>query len=106
MEATFLEYRIYSARSSVLPKPFDVGLTERCFQMGISQSDERREMSRLRERKGCLSHDVMFPMRKRGMAYGARALWLRSLRNSPRTRKPSTWRREAGVLDAKIRRYA
>jgi hypothetical protein len=47
-----------------------------------------------------------FPMHKRGIAYGARALWQRSLRSSLRTGKPSTWRREAGVQDAKIRRYA
>jgi hypothetical protein len=35
-----------------------------------------------------------------GIAYGARALRRRSLRSSPGTGKPSTWRREAGVLDA------
>jgi len=32
------------------------------------------------------------------MAYGARALWLRSHHSSPRAGKPSTWRRVAGVL--------
>jgi hypothetical protein len=31
------------------------------------------------------------------IAYGARALWRRSPRSSPRTGKPSTWRRGAGV---------
>lgn len=31
------------------------------------------------------------------IAYEARASWQRSLRSSPRTGKPSTWRREAGV---------
>jgi len=30
------------------------------------------------------------------IAYGARALWRRSLRSSPRPGKPATWRREAG----------
>ena len=34
---------------------------------------------------------------KHGIAYGARALWRRSSRSSPRTGKPSTWRRGAGV---------
>jgi len=32
------------------------------------------------------------------IAYGARALWRRSHRSSPRTGKPSTWRRVAGAL--------
>src|SRR6266851_4689581 len=36
-------------------------------------------------------------VREGGIAYGARALWQRSLRSSPRAGKPSTWRREAGV---------
>jgi hypothetical protein len=36
---------------------------------------------------------------KLGMAYGARALWRRSLRSSPSREKPGTWRREAGVFD-------
>lgn len=30
------------------------------------------------------------------IAYGTRVLWQQSLRSSPRTGKPSTWRREAG----------
>jgi hypothetical protein len=34
--------------------------------------------------------------RECGIAYGARALRRRSLRSSPGTREPSTWRREAG----------
>jgi hypothetical protein len=34
--------------------------------------------------------------RKHEIAYGARALWRRSHRSSPRTGKPSTWRRVAG----------
>src|SRR5581483_12019982 len=36
---------------------------------------------------------------KLGIAYGARALWRRSLRSSPSRGKPGTWRREAGVHD-------
>jgi hypothetical protein len=35
--------------------------------------------------------------RESEIAYGARALWRRSLRSSPGTGKPSTWRREAGI---------
>jgi len=35
--------------------------------------------------------------RECGIAYGARALWQRSLRSSPRTGEPSTRQREAGV---------
>jgi hypothetical protein len=35
-----------------------------------------------------------------GIAYGARALWRRSLRSSPRAGKPPAWRREAGVNGA------
>lgn len=38
--------------------------------------------------------------RKCGIAYGMRVLWRRSLHSSPRTGKPSTWRRQADVLDA------
>ena len=33
---------------------------------------------------------------ERGIAYGTRVLWQRSLRSSPRTGEPSTWRRETG----------
>jgi hypothetical protein len=41
------------------------------------------------------------------MAYGARALWLRSLYSSPSQGKPGTWRSEAGVLRrAMMWRYA
>ena len=36
---------------------------------------------------------------KRGMAYGGRPLWSRSPRSSPRTGKPSTWRRRTGGFD-------
>ena len=35
---------------------------------------------------------------KHGIAYGARALWRRSPHSSPRTGKPSTWRRGTGNL--------
>jgi hypothetical protein len=34
--------------------------------------------------------------REQGIAYGTRVLWRRSHRSSPRTGKPSTWRRVAG----------
>ena len=36
---------------------------------------------------------------ERGIAYGGRPLWQRSPRSSPRTGKPSTWRRGAGGFD-------
>jgi hypothetical protein len=39
-------------------------------------------------------------LRECGIAYGARALWRRSLRSSPRAGRPSAWRREAGVRGA------
>jgi hypothetical protein len=42
--------------------------------------------------------------RERGIAYGARALRRRSLRSSPRTGEPFTWRREAGVKDVSGKR--
>jgi len=48
-----------------------------------------------------------------GIAYGARALWRRSFHSSRRsndrpgrTGKPSTGRREAGVVDQRMRRFA
>src|SRR5262249_16617198 len=43
---------------------------------------------------------------ERGIAYGTRVLRRRSLRNSPRARKPSTWPRETGGLTTKTSRYA
>ena len=72
----------------------------------ILSTDGQRETNRVRERKGCLNRADEFPMCKREIAYGVRALWQRSLRSSLRTGKPSTWQREAGVLGAKTRRYA
>ena len=36
---------------------------------------------------------------ERGIAYGGRPLWQPSPRSSPRTGKPSTWRRGAGGFD-------
>jgi hypothetical protein len=43
------------------------------------------------------SRSIRRSVRESGIAYGARALWQRSLRSSPRTGEPSTWQREAGV---------
>ena len=40
------------------------------------------------------------------IAYGTRVLWQQSLRSSPRTGKPSTWRRETGNSTPRLRRYA
>ncbi len=42
--------------------------------------------------------------REQGIAYGARALWRRSRRSSPRPGKPATWRRGAGIRDGQDRR--
>ena len=43
---------------------------------------------------------------ERGIAYGTRVLWRRSLHSSPRTGEPSTRRRETGGLTTKTSRYA
>ena len=43
---------------------------------------------------------------ERGIAYGTRVLWRRSLRSSPRTGEPSTWRRETGGLTTRTSRFA
>jgi hypothetical protein len=93
-----LEYRIHSARPSAY-------LTAD-FEKGNLSTDGRRVTNCLRVQKGCLNRADKFPKRKRGIAYRARAPWQRSLRSSLRTGKPSTWRREAGVQDAKTQRYA
>lgn len=42
---------------------------------------------------------ICLMLRECGMAYGARALWSRSLRSSPGAGKPLTWRRETGAMD-------
>ena len=52
------------------------------------------------------SRSIRRSVRESGIAYGARALWRRSLRSSPRAGKPSTWRREAGVSITQRARYA
>lgn len=41
-----------------------------------------------------------------GIAYVLRSIWQRSLHSSPRTGKPFTWRREAGVSDRETGRIA
>ena len=43
---------------------------------------------------------------ERGIAYQTRVSRRRSLRSSPRTGEPSTWRRETGGLMTKMSRYA
>jgi hypothetical protein len=43
---------------------------------------------------------------ERGIAYRTRVPRRRSLRSSPRTGEPSTWRRETGGLMTKMSRYA
>src|SRR5688572_24180438 len=59
-----------------------------------------RAASPLKESNGAPTvRSIRLTCSKRGIAYGARALWRRSLHSSPRAGKPSTWRREAGVFD-------
>jgi len=98
MNELSLEYRIYSARPSVY-------LTEHFAKENLS-TDGRQVMNCSRVQKGCLNRANKFPKRKRGIAYRARAPWQRSPHSSPKTGKPSTWRRGAGVQDAKTQRYA
>ena len=93
-----LDYRIYMAGPSDLSNTVFVG-------KGLP-TDGRRVMNPLKGTKRVPKSRASFLMRKRGIAYRARALWQRSLRSSPRTGKPSTWRREAGVLGSRIQRYA
>ena len=98
MNKLSLEYRIHSARPSVY-------LTEQLAKGNLS-TDGRQVTNCSRVQKGCLNRADKFPKRKRGIAYRARAPWQRSPHSSPKTGKPSTWRRGAGVQDAKTQRYA
>jgi hypothetical protein len=98
MKCASLDYRISTARPSDLANTMFVG-------KGLP-TDGRRVMNPLKGTKRVPKSRVMFLMRKRGIAYRARALWQRSLRSSPRTGKPSTWRREAGVQGNRMQRYA
>src|SRR6516225_3514502 len=97
MERSSLDYRIYITRPSVYQ--CRNLLHRESLDRWAAGNDPLKGTNRVPK-----SHK--FPMHKRGIAYRARARWQRSLRSSPRTGKPSTWRREAGVQDAKIRRYA
>ncbi len=65
-------------------------------------SDGQR--GRSRGRTGDLRCARTFDLHGHGIAYRPRGLWRRSGRSSPRTGKPSTWRRAAGVrrTDAEI----
>jgi hypothetical protein len=54
---------------------------------------------------GTYSRPIRHSSTKCGIAYGARALWQRSLRSSQRWGKPTTRRREAGESDGSLRRY-
>ena len=93
-----LDHRIYTTRPSDLSNTVFVG-------KGLPTAG-RRVMNPLKGTKRVPKSQASFLMRKRGIAYRARALWQRSLRSSPRTGKPSTWRREAGVLGSRIQKYA
>jgi len=65
-------------------------------------SDGQR--GRSRGRTGDLSRARTFNSHGHGIAYRPRGPWRRSGRSSPRTGKPSTWRRAAGALTAKAGR--
>jgi len=65
-------------------------------------SDGQR--GRSRGRTGDLSRAITFISCGHGIAYRPRGPWRRSGRSSPRTGKPSTWRRAAGALMAKAGR--
>jgi len=61
-----------------------------------TEGDGQRAHSRERTRH--LRRAERQQSRNCGIAYGARALWRRSPHSSPRTGKPSTWRRGTGVV--------
>ena len=65
-------------------------------------SDGQR--GRSRGRTGDLRRARTFDLYGHGIAYRPRGPWRRSGRSSPRTGKPSTWRRAAGALTAKAGR--
>jgi hypothetical protein len=93
-----LDYHIYTSRPWVL---FKAVFVERgTLDLWTAVNEPLKGMKRVPKSR------ESFPKCKRGIAYGARALWQRSLRSSPRTGKPSTWRREAGVQGAELQRYA
>jgi hypothetical protein len=98
MKCASLDYRISRARPSDWPNTMFVG-------QGSSgrwaRGNEPHKKTK-RVPKSC----VKFLMCKRGIAYGARALGQQNSRSSPRTGKPSTWRRGVGVQGNRIQRYA
>ena len=61
-------------------------------------SDGQR--GRSRGRTGDLRRAITFDLHGHGIAFGPRGPWRRSGRSSPRTGKPSTWRRAAGARRA------
>jgi hypothetical protein len=98
MNCASLDYRIYTARPSDRPNTVFVGQGS----SGRWARGNEPPKGTKRVPKSC----VKFLMRKRGIAYRARALWQRNSRSSPRTGKPSTRRRGVGVQGSRIRRYA
>ena len=98
MNCASLDYRIYTARPSDWPNTVFVGQGS----SGRWARGNEPPKGTKRVPKSC----VMFLMCKRGIAYGARALWQQNSRSSPRTGKPSTWRRGVGVQGNRIQRYA
>ena len=73
---------------------------------GISSADVSGQSARLRSE--CAAYPTLgrTKLMKHRMAYGAQALWLRSLHSSPRAGKPSPWRRETGSSTFRTWRYA
>ena len=65
-------------------------------------SDGQR--GRSRGRTGDLRRAITFDLHGHGIAFGPRGPWRRSGRSSPRTGKPSTWRRTAGATMVKAER--
>jgi hypothetical protein len=65
-------------------------------------SDGQR--GRSRGRTGDLRRAITFDLHGHGIAFGPRGSWRRSGRSSPRTGKPSTWRRTAGATMVKAER--
>lgn len=132
MLCSFLVNRTYCTRpATYLPFQLRGNVIDRVYHhIGMLSVAGRRELTRSRTRTRSLSHATTSSMRKRGIAYGPRGLWRRSLHSSrgehdvicnkatsdskhrgiptplQRTGKPSTGRREAGVQAYRGWRYA
>ena len=92
MICSFLDHRAYIARPSVYRPVADFDGQGVDHAIRDLSADGRRETTRSRERNGCLRRANTFSMCKRGIAYGARALWRRSPHSSQRLGNPATGR--------------